>query len=162
MCIRDRWETDAIACRLSLMCGARLWRMDDALPDMIRWISWAHANFVRACDMVHFERGTKRRYDLGPTDPALIEEGLTSFHEAARILDAHLAGRDWLLGSEISYADLRMATFLPYNDVAQLPLADYPAVARWYARLDSHAAWADPFAGLDAPELPPVRPHAAG
>ena len=156
------WETDAIACWLSLMCGARLWRMDDALPDMIRWISWAHANFVRACDMVHFERGTKRRYNLGPTDPALIEEGLANFHEGARILDAHLAGRDWLLGSEISYADLRMATFLPYNNVAQLPLTDYPAVARWYARLDSHAAWADPFAGLEAPELPPIRPHAAG
>ena len=150
------WEADAIACRLSQMTGSSFWRIGAELPDMIRWISWARDNFMRACDTVHFERGTKQRYRLGPVDETLVARGLAEFHQSAAILNTHLRRRDWLLASGLSFADFRMATFLPFNDVALLPLADYPAVAAWYARLIALPAWAEPFAGLQAPELPPI------
>ncbi len=151
------WEADAIACRLSQLAGSQFWREGRAQPDMIRWISWGKETFVRACDMVQFELGTKRRYDLGPTDDSLVAEGRARFHDAAPILDRHLDGRDWLCGDSPSHADFRMASFLPFNAVMQLPLGDYPAVAAWADRLDAIPAWRDPFAGLDAPALPPVR-----
>jgi glutathione S-transferase len=150
------WEADAIACRLSQMTGSDFWRGGAGMPDMIRWISWGKANFMRACDMVHFERGTKQRYGHGPIDPVKLAEGLEMFGASAAMLDAHLAGREWLLDSGISYADFRMAAFLPYNSVARLPIADFPAIANWYDRLCAVPAWADPFGGLDAPELPPI------
>jgi glutathione S-transferase len=150
------WEADAIACRLSQMTSSDFWRSGADLPDMIRWTSWARDHFMRACDMVHFERGTKQRYGLGPVDEALVAAGLSAFHESAAVLEAQLRRRDWLLASGLSYADFRMATFLPFNDVARLPLADHPAVEAWHRRLMALPAWADPFAGLDAPELPPV------
>ena len=153
---RSLWEADAIACRLSQGQRSDFWRSGDELPDMIRWISWARDHFMRACDMVHFERGTKQRYGLGPIDEAVLAEGLSTFHESAAVLEAQLSERDWLLPSGLSYADFRMATFLPFNHVARLPLADHPAVERWHQRLMSLPAWADPFAGLSAPELPPV------
>jgi len=44
-----------------------------------------------------------------------------------------------------------MATFLPFNDVARLPLGDYPRVESWHRRLMALPAWADPFAGLTRP-----------
>jgi glutathione S-transferase len=150
------WEADAIACRLSQMTGSSFWRIGAELPDMIRWISWARDNFMRACDTVHFERGTKQRYRLGPVDETLVARGLAEFHQSAAILNTHLHRRDWLLASGLSFADFRMATFLPFNDVALLPLADYPAVAAWYARLLALSAWSKPFAGLQAPGLPPI------
>ena len=150
------WEADAIACRLSQMTGSNFWRNGAELPDMIRWISWARDNFTRACDTVYFEHGTKQRYRVGAVDEALVAKGLANFHESAAILDAQLRQRDWVLASGPSYADFRMACFLPFNDVARLPLADYPAVTAWYERLMDLSAWADPFAGLHAPELPPV------
>jgi glutathione S-transferase len=150
------WEADAIACRLSQMTGSSFWRIGAELPDMIRWISWARDNFMRACDTVHFERGTKQRYRLGPVDETLVARGLAEFHQSAAILNTHLHRRDWLLASGLSFADFRMATFLPFNDVALLPLADYPAVASWYARLLALSAWSAPFAGLQAPDLPPI------
>lgn len=153
---RSLWETDAIACRLSRYMQSDFWRTGDDEPDMIRWISWAKSNFMHACDMVHFERGTKQRYALGPIDPIQLEEGLLRFRSSAAILDTELARRTWLLGETLSYADFRMAAFLPFNDVADLPLAEFPAVAKWYARLEAIDAWSDPFAGLDAPELPPL------
>lgn len=152
------WEADAIACRLSRDARSDFWRTGDDEPEMIRWLSWGKENFVRACDTVHFERGTKQRYGLGPIDQEKIEEGLGQFHMAAAILDAELVDRQWLVGMSLSYADFRMATFLPFNDVAGLPLDDYPSVARWYRQLEEIDAWRDPFKGLDAPELPPVKP----
>lgn len=153
---RSLFEADAIACRLSQMVGSEFWRTGAELPDMIRWISWSRDNFMNACDMVHFERGTKLRYSLGELDDAVVARGTERFHETAAILEAHLSRQDWLLASGISYADFRMAVFLPYNDVARLPLADYPAVAAWHERLLALPAWRHPFEGLDAPELPPV------
>lgn len=150
------WEADAIACRLSQLMGSEFWRTGAALPDMIRWISWGKSNFVAACDKVHFERITKRRYGLGPTRDEVVAEGLAEFAVAARLLDQVLSGREWLVGSAISYADFRVATVLPFADLAGLPLADYPHVAAWHARLCQLDAWRDPFAGLEAPALPEV------
>jgi glutathione S-transferase len=150
------WEADAIACRLSQLVKSEFWRTGPALPDMIRWISWAHGNFVAGCDKVHFEHVTKQRYSLGPIDPAVVAEGLHQFHKSATILQDHLTGRKWLLGDDLSYADFRMACVLPYAEIGRLPMAEYPGLQRWYAQLDAIPAWRDPFAALDAPELPPL------
>ena len=154
---RSLWEADAIACRLSRAAGSDFWRTGDDEPDMIRWISWGKERFVRACDAVHFERGTKQRYAIGPADEAVIAQGLSDFHITAALLDAELSARKWLTGDTVSYCDFRMATFLPYNDVAELPIGQYPAVSRWYDGLCTIDAWTDPFRGIDAPALPPVK-----
>jgi glutathione S-transferase len=150
------WEADAIACLLSREAGSSFWRQGDAEPRMIQWISWGKENFVRACDMVQFEYVTKQRYGLGPVDRVEVDKGLALFASSAALLEAELAGRPWLLGGDVSYADFRMATFLPHHALARLPMRDYPAICAWYERLEALPAWADPFAGLDAPELPPV------
>lgn len=157
---RSLWEADAIACRLSRVARSNFWRTGDDEPDMIRWISWGKENFMRACDIVHFERGTKQRYGLGPIDEEEVAEGLKRFETAAAILEAELSGRRWLVGDSVSYADFRMAAFLPFNDAAGLPLHRYPAIDRWYRRLEEFDAWRDPFKGLEAPELPPLSTYA--
>jgi glutathione S-transferase len=123
---------------------------------MIQWLSWGKENFVRGCEIVQYERGTRLRYAQGPTDPAKVEEGLRRFADGAALLEVELSHREWLLEDGLSYADFRMATFLPGNDITRLPLDDYPALARWYRRLESLDAWREPFSGLQAPELPPV------
>lgn len=153
---RPLWEADAIACFLSRHMGSNFWRRDEDEPEMIRWLSWGKENFVRACDMVHFERGTKLRYGIGPCDEEMVEEGMRAFHRAARLLEAELADRAWLVGETVSFADFRMATFLPFNDAARLPIDDYPSLKRWSRQLDEIDAWRDPFGGLAAPELPPL------
>ena len=150
------WEADAIACRLSRFAGSRFWPTDDAMPELIRWISWGYSHFVRACDQVHFERVTKQRYGLGPIRCEVVEAGLNEFASSAAILEQHLADRAWLIGDEPTYADFRLACVLPFADLAGLPLADFPRVNAWHARLMEIPAWRDPFAGLVAPELPPV------
>lgn len=152
------WEADAIACRLSWLAGSAFWRQGGAQAEMIRWISWGKETFVRACETVTWERATKRRYGMGPTDEAAVAQALDDFARHAAQLDAHLAGRDWLVDGGVSHADFRMATFLPCNADARLPVDGFPALAAWAGRLMALPVWADPFAGLGFPDLPPVPP----
>jgi glutathione S-transferase len=149
---RTLWKIDAIACWLSRRAGSNFWRTDDEEPEMIRWISWAKENFMKACDIVHWERGTKLRYGIGPCDDKMVEEGLRQFQNAAVILERELCDRSWLLGETISFADFRMATFLPFNDAARLP--PDRGVSRHKRLVGSLKQ--NPFRGLDAPRLPPL------
>lgn len=151
---RVLWETDAIACRLSRVALSEFWRTGDELPEMIKWLSWGREHFIAACDKVHFERVTKPRYGLGALREDVVEEGLAEFDSAAALLDKVLTDRDWLVGQTVSYADFRMACVLPYADLADLPLKRFANIMAWNARLFEIDAWADPFAGLDAPDLP--------
>jgi glutathione S-transferase len=151
------WEADAIACRLSQLAKSDFWPLDDSLPDVIRWISWGYWNFVRACDRVHFERVTKQRYGIGPVREDQVQSGLDEFASSAAILEQHLGRADWLVDDHVTYADFRVACVLPFADLSGLPLKDFPRVEAWHARLMDIPAWRDPFAGLNAPELPPIR-----
>ena len=150
------WEADAIACRLSRFMGSNFWRTDDEEPDMVRWLSWGYWNFVRACDLVHFERVTKQRYGLGPIVEETVREGLDGFKRSAPILNDALKDREWLVGSRVSFADFRIACVLPFAGPAGLPLDEFPHIRRWHDGLNAIEAWRDPFRGLEAPELPPV------
>ena len=87
----------------------------------------------------------------------MVESGLEEFASSAAILDERLGAADWLLGDRATYADFRVASVLPFAGVAGLPLRDFPRLDAWHARLMDIPAWRDPFAGLDAPELPPIR-----
>jgi glutathione S-transferase len=64
------------------------------------------------------------------------------------VLDAALAGRNWLVGDKLSYADFRVASALPFAAGAGLPLAEFPNVDRWHDRLLALEAWRAPFEGL--------------
>ena len=150
------WEADAIACRLAQITQPDFWPTDERLPELARWLSWGYWNFVRACDVVHWERVTKQRYGIGPIDQAGVAQALQNFAQSAKVLNAALAGRDWLVGDTITYADFRVACVLPYAGLAGLPLDDFPNVNAWHNRLLDLPAWRDPFEGLNTPDLPPV------
>ena len=64
-------------------------------------------------------------------------------------VEASLAGRDWLVGDRLTYADFRVASALPYAERGQLPVAGYRNIVAWHDRLNAIDAWREPFAGLD-------------
>jgi glutathione S-transferase len=143
------WETDAIACRLSMLAGSDFWRGGDELPKMIMWISWGTHHLTRAADPAYFDRVVRPTFSDVPGDQNQIEEGLRSFGKFAAILDDALAGRDFLVGDRLSYADFRVATSLPFARQAKLPLDGLANVRKWHDRLMQIDAWREPFAGID-------------
>ena len=145
---RTLWETDAIACRLSALAASDFWRTGDDMPAMIQWISWGAHHLNRAADPLYFERIVRPTFSDKPVAPSELEEGLRNFRHYAAILDLHVRERRWLLGDDISYADFRVATALPFADGAGLPLGEFENVARWHDRLLAIDAWREPFSGL--------------
>jgi glutathione S-transferase len=145
---RRIWEADAIACRLSAIAGSDFWRTGGDTPEMVLWVSWSAHHLTSAAGVLYFDRLIRPTFSDRGADPAVIAEALNNFRTYASVLDGELAGRTWLVGNRLSYADFRVATSLPFADGAGLPLAEFPNVKRWHDRLLEIDAWRDPFDGL--------------
>jgi glutathione S-transferase len=57
-----------------------------------------------------------------------------------RVLDAHLAGREYLLGSRFGIADLNVAGVLMWSKPGKVDLSKYPHASAWLARCTARPA----------------------
>ncbi|TAL45525.1 MAG: glutathione S-transferase family protein, partial [Methylovulum sp.] len=55
--------------------------------------------------------------------------------------EAHLAGREWLVGDTLTLADLSVGSFLDLSEMAQYPIAPYTEIQRWYRNIEQVPAW---------------------
>lgn len=69
-----------------------------------------------------------------PQIPALIERGELMWNACLDRIDAHLAGRDWLVGDGFSFADIAALAAVDFGASTKMPdpLAGRPQVARWH------------------------------
>jgi glutathione S-transferase len=71
-------------------------------------------------------------------NPKVIESASTSLQRPLKVLDAALAGRDWLLGDAFSVADLNVAAVMQLMKMVGVTYAEHANVQRWadacYAR----------------------------
>lgn len=137
------WEADAIALRLSRLHGGTFWP-DEHAVEMMQWVSWSAQHFTSAGSALVWHNHTALPW-MGPPDPVVVEGVARDFHRFATILDETLAGRDWLVGGRLSYADFRVASALPYAERGQIPLAPYRNITAWHDRLNAIDAWREPF-----------------
>jgi len=145
------WESSAILCFLARRAGSPLWPEDEeGQIELLRWLSWDAQHFAPAAGGLYFEHVIRPMFGLGPPDPAAVEAATADFRKYARVLDDHLQGRPYLLGDALSVADFAAAAALPYAEAARIPLGDFPAVARWHARLEELPAWREPFPAAEA------------
>ena len=139
------WESGAIMVHLARRAGSPMWPEDARQVDVLRWMLWDATHFGRAAGSLYFEYVIKSWFGLGGPDPAAVAEATDGFRAYAGVLDQHLAARDVLVGDALTLADFVVANGLAFHDVAHMPLADFPAVARWYGRLAASPAWREPF-----------------
>lgn len=143
------WETDAIACRLSALAGSDFWRTDEHMAEMIMWISWCSNHLNVAGGDLYFYKIVMPTFSDETPEPSVLEKAMRSFRRHAAVLDAQLDGKKWLVGNNISYADFRVASALPFAEGAGLPLSEFSNVKRWHDQLWALDAWRTPFAGLN-------------
>ncbi|MET0436324.1 MAG: glutathione S-transferase family protein [Devosia sp.] len=140
------WEADAISLRLSRLAGGAFWP-DEHAVEMMMWVSWSAHHFTNAGAALVWHNFTARSF-MGDPDPGVVEETTNDFKRFAAILDSTLAGRDWLVGDRLTYADFRVASSLPFAERGLIPLEPYANIRAWHERLNQIDAWRDPFAGL--------------
>jgi glutathione S-transferase len=113
-----------------------------ARADVNRWLFWSAYHFTPAVGFISRERVSKKMVGgSGGPDPAEIERGEGLLTAAARVLDAHLAGRRWIVQDNLTLADLAIASPLMHASAAQLPVMGYESLQAWFSRVRSLDAW---------------------
>lgn len=137
------WESNAIMHYLcSKVPGNTLWPSEPRIQsDVTRWQFWQAAHFGRACGILIFEHLLKKALNLGEPDQQEIAKGEETFHRFAKILEDHLANRNWLVSDQLTLADFSVGSFLDLADMANYPLQPYHAIGRWYDRIQALPAW---------------------
>ena len=139
------WESNAIMYYLARKAGSDLWPRDERELDVIRWLSWDLAHFTRYTNLLFFERVIKPQIGLGEPSHDIVQDSLAQFRRNAPVLDAHLAGRSWVVGNALTVADFALATYLPEAPLSGVPLGEFPHIERWHARMMQLPAWAQAF-----------------
>ena len=62
-----------------------------------------------------------------------------------QILDAHLAGRDWIVGDDVTIADMTCCGYLYYPEPFGFDRADWPNIDAWLTRLSQQPGWKAPY-----------------
>ncbi|HXX65651.1 MAG TPA: glutathione S-transferase family protein [Polyangiaceae bacterium] len=127
--------------------------------DVNRWLFWSAHHFTPAVGVLNWERAVKPLIGLGNADPTEVSRGEKLVIECGRVLDTHLAGKDWITQGRLTLADFALAAPLMAMTRAKLPLGDFVHIRGWFARVRDLDAWQRTNPGQDAPERATLSPE---
>ena len=133
------WESNAIVRYLAARHGQRtLWPDDPrARADADRWMDWQATELtpaMRDAFMQLIRTAPEQR------SPAPIAASSAATETMMTILDAHLAGRDYLCGERFSPGDIAVGTAVHRWFGLPQPREPRPQVERWHRRLVTRPA----------------------
>jgi glutathione S-transferase len=102
------------------------------------WLFW---DFDRLA--MHIYRSRASRLGLRSLPQPVMELHFAEGSAALKVLDDHLAGRDWLVGKGPTIADVDCHGVLAYAAQAGFDLSAYPAVTAWTSRLKALPGYGD-------------------
>jgi glutathione S-transferase len=112
-----------------------------ARADVTRWQFWDSSHFSPQLGTYTYEKLIKGMIGLGEPDVAKLTEALTNFRRFAAVLNQRLEGRQYVVGNGLTLADLTLASSLMYAKQTEVPLAEFPNVERWFARITALEGW---------------------
>jgi len=139
------WESSAILQYLASKNATQLYPNDaKSRADISRWQCWDLAHWgAQACQPLIFENLVKKFANLGPADVAAVAKGTECFNKEAKVLDAHLAKQEYLVGNALTIADFTVAAWLLYAKQAEMPLGPYPNLRAWFERVSALPCWSE-------------------
>jgi glutathione S-transferase len=110
--------------------------------EVLRWMFWDNHKLSTQIGTVRF------LMNFLPADKR--PEGVIPFLQgrlkaAYAVLDAHLAGRDWIVGPGVTIADLSCCGYLFYPEPFGFDRADWPNIDRWLDRIAALPGWKPPY-----------------
>jgi glutathione S-transferase len=112
-----------------------------ARADVNRWLFWSAQHFQPAVAVLNWERNVKALLNLGPADPKEEARGERLVGECAKVLDEHLAGKEWVAQGRLTLADIALATSLMVQEHVKLSTVACPNIQAWLGRVKALDAW---------------------
>ncbi|HBA41448.1 MAG TPA: glutathione S-transferase family protein [Alphaproteobacteria bacterium] len=133
------WESLACNLYLARKHGGGLW--PDNIADEGRALQWSFWAMTEAEKPLLTLLLNKFMPEGGPSE-AEVTAAREEVNVPLAVLNNALAGRDYLLGSDFTIADLNVASVLLWANMAGIDLSGYPDLAGWLARCAGRPALA--------------------
>lgn len=134
--VGDRFLPESNAACWYLAQGSHLVPGDRfAQADCLRWMFFEQYNHEPNVATLRFWLKYVGEANLGEAQRSQIETKRRAGHEALRLMDEHLASRDWFVGDAVTLADIALYAYTQWAEEAGFALGDYPNVSRWLGRV---------------------------
>ncbi|WP_341964153.1 glutathione S-transferase family protein [Pseudomonas sp. RC10] len=137
------WEASAINLYLAEKTNAKL--LGETPADrlqVLQWMFWAGEQW-RVFSTLLFNEWAGATFMDKPKTDAIVELAMTNIRNAARVLDAHLATRNFIVGDALTLADIDIAAPFSQYTRTGAPFEAFPNMLRWQQRLlETVPAWA--------------------
>lgn len=147
------WESNAICQFLCERHGDTSFYPRDPRKraDIARWLFWEASAWSRPAEILTHENVRKPMLGIGQPDVARVKQGEEQFRPLARLLDNELTNRPFLVGKQVTLADFVVGGAVTYVERGRFPVADFPHLQAWWARLHEIQAWKKTIPGADLP-----------
>ena len=103
--------------------------------DMLRWMFWEQYSHEPNIATLRFWMGWVRVENLTDLQRLQMSGKRQAGNAALKLMDEHLGGRDWFVGSSPTLADVCLFAYTHVAGDAQFDLGQYPNVSRWIERM---------------------------
>lgn len=135
------FESGAICRYLGDTAQSPLYPSDSqARATIEQWMDFMSCHLGRWFNTLYFEQSIRAAAGLGEPNPAEVEQATKFVRKELSILNAALTDRDFLLGEQISIADLFSFAYVEQARPLNFSLAEWPQVDAWVARIDQREA----------------------
>lgn len=109
--------------------------------DMLRWMFFEQYNHEPNVATLRFWLRFVGEANLSDQQRGQIMAKRVAGADALRVMDEHLAVRDWLVGDHLTLADIALYAYTHKAEEAGFGLGDYPAIGRWLARVTAQPGY---------------------
>ena len=134
--VGDRFVPESNAASYYIADGSSLIpteRFDHA--DMLRWMFWEQYNHEPNIATLRFWMRWLGVDQLTELQRLQMTPKRTAGNAALKLMDEHLAGREWFVGGAMSLADVCLFAYTHVAGDADFDLASYPHVLAWVERI---------------------------
>ena len=110
--------------------------------EVLRWVLWDNHKLSSQAGMTRFLINFLPEKHRDPNVIAFMQGRLKA---AYATLNAHLEGRDWIVGDGLTNADLSCCGYLYYPEPFGFDRAEWPHIDAWLTRLSQMPGWKHPY-----------------
>lgn len=135
-------QSGVILDHISALTGRLGGKSEAERREVMRWLFWDNHKLSGQAGTTRF---------LGNfLAPEKRPEGVIPFLQgrmkaAYKVLDGHLAGRDWIVGDAPTIADLSCCSYLYYPEPFGFDRKDWPQIDRWLDGIAALPGWKHPY-----------------
>ncbi|MBY6006234.1 glutathione S-transferase [Salipiger bermudensis] len=110
--------------------------------EVMRWVFWDNHKLSSQAGMTRFLMNFLPQ-DKRPAEVIAFTQA--RLKAAYQVLNAHLEGRDWIVGEGPTHADFSCCGYLFYPEPFGFARGDWPEIDRWLSNIEALDGWKHPY-----------------